>query len=61
MLAPRRSDDFETTFNTHFRRMTSEPVSVEQLLQSRARLLERVAAWLDEPSQLFLSSVEAEA
>ncbi|MGY2486214.1 nucleotidyl transferase AbiEii/AbiGii toxin family protein [Cupriavidus sp. CP313] len=49
MLAPREPADFEATFNTHFRGMTSEPVSVEQLLQSRARLLERVAAWLDEP------------
>ena len=60
MLAPREPADFESTFNTHFRGMTSEPVSVEQLLQSRARLLERVAAWLDEPSQTFLRSVEAE-
>lgn len=60
MLAPREPADFEATFNAHFRGMTSEPVSVEQLLQSRARLLERVAAWLDQPSQAFLRSVEAE-
>ncbi|EYS98162.1 hypothetical protein CF68_22355 [Cupriavidus sp. SK-4] len=60
MLAPREPADFEATFNAHFRGMTSEPVSVEQLLQSRARLLEQVAAWLDEPSQAFLLSVEAE-
>lgn len=60
MLAPRPPADFEATFNAHFRGMTSEPVSVEHLLQSRARLLDRVAGWLDEPSRAFLRSVEAE-
>lgn len=44
----------------HFRGMTSEPVRVEQLVQSRAGLLERVAGWLDQLSQAFLRSVEAE-
>ena len=40
--------------------MTSEPVSAEQLLGSRARLLTRVAGWLDESSRAFLWSVENE-
>ncbi|WP_258364103.1 nucleotidyl transferase AbiEii/AbiGii toxin family protein [Halomonas sp. LBP4] len=40
ILAPREPMDFEAIFNTHFRGMTSEPVSAEQLLQSRAQLLD---------------------
>uniref|UniRef100_UPI003565A4DE nucleotidyl transferase AbiEii/AbiGii toxin family protein n=1 Tax=Halomonas sp. TaxID=1486246 RepID=UPI003565A4DE len=60
ILAPREPADFEATFNAHFRGMTSEPVSVEQLLQSRSRLLDWVAGWLDESSEAFLRSVEAE-
>ncbi|WP_246856701.1 hypothetical protein [Brenneria corticis] len=35
-------------------------VSAEQLLESRGRLLARVAGWLDEPSNAFLFSVENE-
>lgn len=60
ILAPREPADFEAIFNTHFRGMTSEPVRVEQLLQSRSRLLDWVAAQLDEPSKEFLRSAEAE-
>lgn len=40
--------------------MTSEPVSVVALLESREHLLARVAHWLDKPSRAFLQSVEDE-
>jgi predicted nucleotidyltransferase component of viral defense system len=60
ILAPRESADFEATFNAHFKGMTAEPVSAAQLLDNRARLLARVANWLDEPSRAFLRSVENE-
>ena len=54
MLAPRVSADFEATFEAHFKGMTSEPISVAALLESR------VAHWLDGPSRAFLQSVEDE-
>lgn len=60
MLAPRVPPDFEATFHAHLSGMTSAPVTVQQLLQSRTRLLERVVHWLDEPSSAFLRSVESE-
>ncbi|WP_260463820.1 nucleotidyl transferase AbiEii/AbiGii toxin family protein [Burkholderia sp. Bp8963] len=60
MLAPRVPADFSATFDAHFRGMTAEPVSAETLLESRERLLARVAGWLDEPSRAFLRSVEDE-
>lgn len=56
MLAPRVPADFEA----HFKGMTSEPISVAALLESRERLLARVAHWLDGPSRAFLQSVEEE-
>jgi hypothetical protein len=40
--------------------MTSEPIGVAALLESRERLLARVAHWLDAPSCAFLESVEDE-
>lgn len=60
ILASRESADFDATFNAHFKGMTAEPVSAAQLLDNRARLMERVATWLDEPSCAFLRSVESE-
>lgn len=60
MLAPRVPADFEATFEAHFDGMTTEPIEVGALLESRERLLSRVAAWLDEPSCAFLRSVENE-
>jgi hypothetical protein len=41
--------------------MTAEPVSVDELLQARAQLLERVSELLDPSSRAFLESVEREA
>ncbi|MCY1306030.1 Nucleotidyl transferase AbiEii toxin, Type IV TA system [compost metagenome] len=60
MLVPRVPADFEATFEAHFKGMTTEPIEVGALLESRERLLSRVAAWLDEPSCAFLWSVENE-
>jgi predicted nucleotidyltransferase component of viral defense system len=60
MLAPRVPMDFEATFKAHFKGMTSEPIGVAALLESRERLLARVAQWLDGPSSAFLQSVEDE-
>src|SRR5690606_19773955 len=56
MLSPRVPADFEATFEAHFKGMTTEPISVAALLESRERLLARVAHWLDEPSRTFLQS-----
>ena len=58
MLAPRVPADFEATFDAHFKGMTAEPLEATALLESRERLLARVAHWLDEPSRAFLESVE---
>jgi len=60
MLAPRVPADFRATFEAHFKGMTTEPIEVGALLESRERLVSRVAAWLDEPSCAFLRSVENE-
>ena len=60
MLAPRVPADFSATFDAHFKGMTAEPIAAEKLLDSRERLLARVAGWLDEPSCEFLRSVEGE-
>jgi hypothetical protein len=60
MLTPRAPTDFEAGFEAHFKGMTSEPVSVVALLESREHLLARVAHWLDKPSRAFLQSVEDE-
>jgi hypothetical protein len=60
MLAPREPMDFEAIFEAHFKGMTIEPIEVGTLLESRQRLLSRVAAWLNEPSCAFLWSIENE-
>jgi len=60
MLSPRVPADFEATFEAHFKGMTAEPIEATALLESRERLLARVAHWLDEPSRTFLQSVEDE-
>lgn len=60
MLAPRVPADFTATFEAHFKGMTAEPIHARALLESRERLLARVAGWLDEPSRAFLWSVEEE-
>ncbi|HEY0207559.1 nucleotidyl transferase AbiEii/AbiGii toxin family protein [Acerihabitans sp.] len=60
MLAPGVPLNFAATFDVHFKGMTAGPVSAEQLLESRERLLTRVAGWMDEPSRAFLISVEDE-
>ncbi len=60
MLAPRVPADFPATFDVHFKGMTAEPIDAEALLESRERLLARVAGWMDGPSCAFLRSVEGE-
>ncbi|QEM83009.1 nucleotidyl transferase AbiEii/AbiGii toxin family protein [Halomonas binhaiensis] len=60
MLAPREPSNFEAIFDTHFKGMTTKPISSDQLLRYRARLLARIAAWLDESSSTFLLSLENE-
>lgn len=60
MLDPRVPSDFEATFRAHFQGMTAEPIDAAALLENRERLLARIAHWLDEPSQLFLQSIEDE-
>lgn len=60
MLAPRVPADFEAIFEAHFKGMTTEPIEIGALLESRERLVSRVEAWLDEPSCEFLRSVERE-
>ncbi len=60
MLAPRVPADFAETFEAHFKGMTTEPIGVGALLESRERLLPRVASWLDKSSCAFLRSVESE-
>ncbi len=60
MLVPRVPADFEATFEAHFKGMTTEPLEVGALLESRERLVSRVASWLDEPSCAFLRSVQSE-
>lgn len=60
MLAPRVPADFQATFEAHFKGMTIQPIEADALLESRKRLLARVAGWLDAPSCAFLQSVEDE-
>lgn len=60
ILKPSEPRDFHSVFESHFQGMTAEPVSADQLLGSRARLLTRIAGWLDGPSRDFLWSVENE-
>lgn len=60
VLAPGEPLDFETIFDAHFRGMTAKPVTAEQLLENRARLLLWISKKLDKPSCDFLWSVEDE-
>jgi len=60
MLAPSIPADFTATFDAHFKGMTTEPVSVDALLDTHKRLLARIVTWLDAPSRAFLRSVENE-
>lgn len=60
LLSPRLPADFATTFEMHFKGMTTEALEVETLLDIHERLLVRVAGWLDEPSCAFLRSYEAQ-
>lgn len=60
ILEPGEPENFQAIFESHFQGMTAGPTSVDELLESRARLLARVAGWLDEPSRAFLWSVENE-
>lgn len=60
LLVPREPMGFETTFDAHFRGMTAEPVTAEQLMENKARLLLWIRGNLDKPSGDFLWSVEDE-
>ncbi|MBF5057629.1 hypothetical protein Y5W_02923 [Alcanivorax sp. 521-1] len=60
ILEPSEPRNFHSVFDSHFQGMTAEPVSADQLLDSRARLLTRIAGWLDGPSRDFFWSVENE-
>ena len=60
MLAPPVPADFAATFETHFKGMTTAPVSMDALLKTREQLLARVAGWLDPSSRAFLLSVATE-
>lgn len=61
MLAPSVPKEFAEVFERQFKGMTTEPVTVEWLLDARLRLLARISDLLDEPSRAFLLSVEREA
>ena len=60
MLEPQMPKGFEDIFQAHFRGMTAEPVTQDELLENRERLLKRIAGWVGEPSRAFLLSVENE-
>lgn len=60
MLASRVPADFAVIFEALFRGMTAEPIEVEALLDIHERLLAHVAGWPDEPSCVFLRSVEGQ-
>lgn len=61
MLAPNEPRDFAAVFDSQFHGMTREPVTVEWLLEARARLLARIREMMDDPTRDFLLSVEREA
>ncbi|MBZ5877435.1 nucleotidyl transferase AbiEii/AbiGii toxin family protein [Chromohalobacter israelensis] len=60
ILEPQSPKDFDAIFQAHFRGMTAEPVTVDELLEYRAKLLARIAEWMDDTSRAFLLSVENE-
>lgn len=61
ILEPGEPQGFEETFSAHFDGMTAGPTSIGELLENRARLLSRIAGWLDAPSRAFLESAERES
>lgn len=61
LLAPSEPVDFESMFDRHFKGMTLIPTTAGELLETRGRLVMRIAELLDAPSQAFLWSVEQEA
>ncbi|SOC54601.1 hypothetical protein SAMN05421509_10427 [Chromohalobacter canadensis] len=60
ILEPQSPKDFDAIFQAHFRGMTAEPVTVDELLEYRVKLLARIAEWMDDTSRAFLLSVENE-
>lgn len=60
LLAPREPVDFEAIFDAHFKGMTAKPVTADQLLENKTRLLLWISGKLDKPSCDFLWSVEDE-
>jgi predicted nucleotidyltransferase component of viral defense system len=61
MLQPTEPHNFAAVFDSQFRGMTREPVTVEWLLEARARLLRRICDLVDDTARDFLISVEREA
>lgn len=61
MLAPGEPVDFAEVFDRQFRGMSAEPVTVEALLQSRSRMIERIPQLMDASARDFLLSLEREA
>jgi len=60
MLAPAEPIGFTELFASHFEGMTQDPVTAQELLRTRTRLLRRVSELLDESAISFLESVEEE-
>jgi len=58
LLSPRLPSDLEGTFEAHFKGMTTQPVTLEQLLENRRRMLATFTRWIDAPARAFLRSFE---
>lgn len=61
ILAPTKPRDFAAVFDSQFRGMTRDPVTVDWLLDARTRVLERVRDLMDDGTREFLLSVERES
>lgn len=61
LLEPHAPRDLATAFRTQFEGMTATRVTVESLLATRTRLLERIPALMDDAAAGFLVSVERES
>jgi hypothetical protein len=61
LLQPGEPRDLATAFRTQFEGMTATPVTVEALLATRTRLLQRIPELMDDAARAFLVSVEREA
>lgn len=61
LLEPGEPRDIGVAFRSQFEGMTAKPVTVEQLLDSRARLLAQMPALMDDAARAFLLSVDREA